>query len=103
MTTQINNDVFQILTISDMKTMGDEGPTVLKQISSNLIKQNMQDFICKFGQVLDNVSKMGAYSLSEVTVNVGIAASGEIQLIGLVRGSSNITAGIALKFQKPPI
>ncbi len=101
MNNQDANDVFQVLTVTDAPIMGEERPLVVKPIPADLIKENMQRFISKFGQVLDDVSKIGAYNLSEVTVNVGIAASGEIQLFGLARGSSNVNAGIALKFQKP--
>lgn len=95
---------FLILTEPEVTPLGAPSDVLVsKRISAGVINENLRAFISRFGDILTDVSTMGTFGLVEVTVNIGISAEGEIQLIGLARGKTSVTTGILLKFQKPPV
>lgn len=97
---ELKEDELLVLTEPDATPMGGDFRTSVP-ISANKINKNLKAFTGKFSEVMKDVQSLGRYELSEVSINVGITASGQIQLIGVARGKTQVAGGVTLKFTKP--
>ncbi len=71
-----------------------------KPIKLKTLKENLRAFTMKLEEIIPDVSKQAGYELSEVTVNVSVSASGELQLVGVAKGKGEISGGFSLNFRK---
>ena len=96
-----SKDNLVVLVGPDAQSAGIGDWLTRKEISVDTLKTNMNAFTGKLGVLLDNIPSMGEYNLSEITINVNITAGGELQIVGIARGKSEVSGGITLTFKKP--
>ena len=64
------------------------------------LKENLEALTNKLGTIIPEVSSQTNYELSDISVNVNVTASGELQLVGIAKGKGEVSGGFTLTFRK---
>ncbi|MEA3546910.1 MAG: hypothetical protein U9R66_04535 [Thermodesulfobacteriota bacterium] len=100
MENNLDQKSIQVLVAPDADSAGIGDFFTPKPINLKTLKENLRAFTMKLEEIIPNVSETAGYELSEVTVNVCVSASGELQLVGVAKGKGEISGGFSLNFRK---
>jgi hypothetical protein len=93
-------DELDILVSPHANEMGIGDYLISKVVGVNTLEKNLKQLTEKIGRILKEVPDLGNYKLSEVTVAVNVTGTGELQLVGVARGKTDIGGAFTLKFIK---